>query len=127
MCGVMVFCCGSHTKLKFPTPQSMLTLLENGGRLEQPGDMPDNLWRVVTGLCWAYNPEERANFSQFEKELTRQILAAQENNSCRVCFANPSTYAVVTCNHLCVCEACARLLQVRRKIFMMLNFDHIFY
>lgn len=49
----------------------------------------------------------RREMDVLRAECERQTAAHRELLQCKVCFAKPSTTAIVPCGHVCLCEGCA--------------------
>lgn len=49
----------------------------------------------------------RREMDVLRAECERQAAAHRELLQCKVCFAKPSTTAIVPCGHICLCEGCA--------------------
>ncbi|CAD6186871.1 unnamed protein product [Caenorhabditis auriculariae] len=61
-------------------PEDMLTFLENGGRIEQPDNCPQNFYSLMEE-CWQGIPEERPEFSDIRQKLASQLEEITEDYS----------------------------------------------
>ncbi|CAB3398078.1 unnamed protein product [Caenorhabditis bovis] len=61
-------------------PEDVLPFLENGGRIEQPDNCPDDFYEVMKE-CWHTDPDERAEFSEIRQKLAAQLEEITEDYS----------------------------------------------
>ncbi|CAJ0939111.1 unnamed protein product, partial [Mesorhabditis belari] len=61
-------------------PVDMLDYLEQGGRIEQPDNCPDDYYQVMKS-CWTFNPTDRPEFSVIRQRLAMQLEEVTEEYS----------------------------------------------